>query len=150
MPTADSSESRHRKIAGIMARAFLNSFYLPLVLGLGSMPVETKFAVRCRVIFSGGGASGHIPGNGSQSIQELRLHPRFYKKQINMDLLRVLELPPEAIIHSFGNLFRSAHDSFDINFKATIQQLVNLPVVIVIVSYSKHAVDIVPDSPSQH
>lgn len=69
-----------------MAHAFLNSFYLPLVLGLGSMPVETKFAVRCRVIFSGGGASGHIPGNGSQSIQELRLHPRFYKKQINMDL----------------------------------------------------------------
>lgn len=55
MPTADSSESRHRKIAGIMAHAFLNSFYLPLVLGLGSMAVETKFAVRCRVIFSGGG-----------------------------------------------------------------------------------------------
>lgn len=49
-------------------------------------------------------------------------------------LLRVLELPPEAVIHSFGNLFRSANNSFDINFKATIQKLVNFTIVIVVIS----------------
>ena len=49
----------------------------------------------------------------------------------------MLELPPEAVIHPFGNLFRSAHDGFDVNFKATIQQLVNFPIVIVVVSVER-------------
>lgn len=48
---------------------------------------------------------------------------KLQNKQATMGayLLGVLELPPEAIIHSFGNLFRSANNSFDINFKATVQ-----------------------------
>lgn len=49
-------------------------------------------------------------------------------------LLRVFELPPEAIVHSFCGLFRSANHGLDINFKAAVQQLINFTIVIIIVS----------------
>ena len=49
-------------------------------------------------------------------------------------LLRVLELPPEAFIHSLGGFLRAAHHGLNVDLKAAIQKLVDLPIVIVIIS----------------
>lgn len=49
-------------------------------------------------------------------------------------LLGVLKLPPETLIHSFGGLLRTAHHSLDVDLKAAVQELVDLPVVVVVVS----------------
>lgn len=78
----------HSNIAetkGIMAQWISEFFYLPLVLGLSTFPLQTISADHS-IIFNGGKASGHIAGNGSQSVEEFCLHPSFYKKQINMNL----------------------------------------------------------------
>lgn len=49
------------------------------------------------------------------------------------DLLRVLELPPEALVHSLGGLLWAAHHSLDVDLEATIQQLVDLTIIIVVI-----------------
>lgn len=49
-------------------------------------------------------------------------------------LLRVLKLPPEALIHSSGGFLRTTHHGLDVDFKATVQKLVYLPIIIVIIS----------------
>lgn len=48
-------------------------------------------------------------------------------------LLRVLELPPEALIHSFGGVLRTTHHGLDVDLKATVQQLVDLAVIVVVI-----------------
>lgn len=48
-------------------------------------------------------------------------------------LLGVLKLPPETFIHSFGGFLRTAHHRLDVDLKATVQKLVNLPVIIVVI-----------------
>lgn len=45
----------------------------------------------------------------------------------------MLKLPPETLIHSFGGLLRTTHHCLNIDFKATVQKLVYLPVIIVII-----------------
>lgn len=57
---------------------------LPLVLGLSTFPLWSTSADGS--VTARGEASGHIAGNGSQSVKEFCLHPSFYKKQINVDL----------------------------------------------------------------
>lgn len=53
--------------------------------------------------------------------------------RISSHLLRVLELPPETLIHSFGGLLRTTHHGLYIDLKAAVQKLVYLPVIIVII-----------------
>lgn len=48
-------------------------------------------------------------------------------------LLGVLKLPPETLIHSFGGLLRTTHDGLNIDLKATVQELVDLSIIIVII-----------------
>lgn len=45
----------------------------------------------------------------------------------------MLKLPPETLIHSFGGLLRAAHHGLDIDFKAAVQKLIYLPIIIVII-----------------
>ena len=51
----------------------------------------------------------------------------------------MLKLPPEALVHSFGGLLRNAHHGLDVDFKATVQQLVYLPVIIIVISEETEA-----------
>lgn len=67
-----------------------------------------------------------------------------------MDLLGVLKLPPETLIHSFGGLLRATYHGLYIDLKATVQKLVYFPIIIVIIPDAEHAVDVVPDGPAQH
>lgn len=64
--------------------------------------------------------SCHVAGDRSQSVEQFCLHARFHKKQIYMDLLGVLELPPEALIHSFGGFLRAAHHGLNVDLKAAV------------------------------
>lgn len=49
-------------------------------------------------------------------------------------LLGVLKLPPETLIHSFGGFLWTAYHSLDVDLEATVQELVDLPVIVVVVS----------------
>lgn len=86
---------------------------------------------------------GRSDGKGSRATgqRQLKVAAKSQSKQATTGtyLLRVLELPPEAVIHSFGDLLRSANNSFDINFKATIQKLVDFTIVIVIISVKRQS-----------
>lgn len=48
-------------------------------------------------------------------------------------LLGVLKLPPETLVHSFGGLLRTAHHRLDVDLKAAVQKLVDLPVIVVVI-----------------
>lgn len=70
-----------------------------------------------------------------QTIFNLLSHNKqIYNNTYTTYLLRMFELPPEAIVHSICGPLRSTHYSFDINFKAAVQQLINFTIVVIIVS----------------
>lgn len=60
----------------------------------------------------------------------------------------MLKLPPETLIHSFGGLLRTTHDGLNIDLKATVQELVDLPIIIVIIPEKDIAVVLVMRSQS--
>lgn len=49
----------------------------------------------------------------------------------------MLELPPEALIHSFGSLLRTTHHGLNIDLEAAVEKLVYLPIIIVIIPEDK-------------
>lgn len=64
--------------------------------------------------------SCHVASDSSQSVEQFCLHARFHKKQINVDLLRVPELSPEALVHPLGDFLWTAHHRFDVDFKTAV------------------------------
>lgn len=50
------------------------------------------------------------------------------------DLLRVLELPPETLVHPLGGLLWATYHCLNVYFKVAVQQLIDLPIIIIIVS----------------
>lgn len=48
-------------------------------------------------------------------------------------LLGVLKLPPEALVHPLGGLLRAAHHGLDVDFKAAVQQLIDLAVIVIVI-----------------
>lgn len=80
------------------------------------MNLHMESGVRARV---GGSASPHtLPGG----------------KGMSRHLLRVLEVSPELRIHPLGRLLRVASHRLDVDLQAALQELVHLPVVIVVVA----------------
>lgn len=69
-----------------MAQRISEFFLSTIGPGAGFQPLVDYTCRSFQDHVEGGEDSGHIAGNGSQSIQELCLHPSFYKKQINMNL----------------------------------------------------------------
>lgn len=60
------------------------------------------------------------------------------------------ELPHDVIVILLGSFFRITTNGLDKAFQVPFQQLVNLAIVVVVMSDTIHAVDVIPNRPSEH
>ena len=58
-------------------------------------------------------------------------------------LLGVLELAHERVVVALGDALREAGGRLDVGLEVALQQLVDGDVVVVVVTYAEHAVDVV-------
>lgn len=56
----------------------------------------------------------------------------------------MLELPHDTIVILLSNAFRITDSAFDKGLKTSFEELINLVVIVVIVPYSEHTLDVVP------
>lgn len=75
---------------------------------------------------------GRLLGRGGEKKKSVKPCTR-WRPTRRAYLLRVLKLPPETFIHPLGGLLRATHHGLDVYFKAAVQQLVDLAVVIIII-----------------
>lgn len=65
------------------------------------------------------------------------------------NLLAVLEFPHHAIVIPFGHAFRVTNGALDERLQAALEELVNLVVIVIVVPDTEHALNVIPDRPSE-
>lgn len=56
----------------------------------------------------------------------------------------MLELPHDTIVILLSNAFRITDSALDKGLKTSFKELINLVIIVVVVPYSKHTLDVVP------
>uniref|UniRef100_A0A0K8R7J8 Putative p53 regulated pa26 nuclear protein sestrin n=1 Tax=Ixodes ricinus TaxID=34613 RepID=A0A0K8R7J8_IXORI len=96
------------------------------------------------------GESRHVPHQRPQCIEQFRLHPCFQDHDCDVHLFGVLELPHDVVVVLLGHAVWVTADGLDVLLEVPVQELVDLPVVIVVVPDAVDALDVVPHRPTEH
>ena len=79
-------------------------------------------------------SSEHVAHNFSERIEQHRLVLRLHDHQVNVNLLGLYQLDENAVVVLLGNAIRAATSCFDESFEVSVQELIDLAVVVIVVT----------------
>lgn len=70
-------------------------------------------------------------------------------RHISTHLFTVFEFPHDTVVIPLRHALRIANGALDEGLQASLEQLIDLIVIVIVVSYTKHTLYVVPDRPSE-